>query len=812
MVARLYFLFLFSFILSALHAQESVNPSLIERTVLQGESITLSFNSNRPINILSSSNVGSSAITVDDGGGINLISNFSYIAGNEFEGISRFVVDYSSLDGIGYTTIRIKVVRSLLEARPDHAVVNPGQNIDIDVLSNDVAGNGNTSLVSIDPPRDGSAEIVNGIVRYTAPADFSGLVHFNYFSADASAYRSAGVISVLVRGASMAGSSFFYTTDNRNPLTIILDDETYQLETSGQLVLGSISSSGFGHTFVPNPIAVGTQPLIFRNAANETVTVSIQVLDANESTGVAVPDRVFTNRNSTVSFDPRVNDLRTDIPIIAHSPELSLANGILSYQAPAGFSGVKTFSYTILDGVIPYTASIEIYVGDYLPSQTDYSFEIPRGTPLILDYTIPITNYSWSIISQPRRGRLDINLDAFLPSDNCDAAHGYRMIVYQPNVGFTGDDTFAIEYCTGENACRRVNVKVLVLNSSSGCGCVGRDCVWSGDTDNDGVVSLLDLLPIGLHYGEGGTDRTEISDAWIGLRAEDWHYEQVSGINLKYIDANGDGVISAADTVALARHLNRYHNLTPSPVIAQKDEAIRFVPRETSYQAGDLAEFDIVVGSESHPAKDLHGIAFSFQLPAHLVDASTLRFQFEPSEWFGQGSPVISMYHIRGTTVEASIVRTNGRGISGIGSIGSTGIVITIDLDGVRPEDKVLPFEIKLGAAHATSGNGGLYALPAVTEATEVVLGGHDEQAINTTPTIVLYPNPAVRQLQIHANGGDELIDIDIYSLSGMRVYTKRGIHQQGFVIDTHLPTGMYAAHIVSANGYSVHKVQIVAE
>ncbi|MFQ5604345.1 MAG: hypothetical protein ACE5HS_13840, partial [bacterium] len=44
------------------------------------------------------------------------------------------------------------------------------------------------------------------------------------------------------------------------------------------------------------------------------------------------------------------------------------------------------------------------------------------------------------------------------------------------------------------------------------CGCK----VWPGDTNNDGVVTAADVLPIGLHFGKTGPTRSGASLSWSG--------------------------------------------------------------------------------------------------------------------------------------------------------------------------------------------------------------------------------------------------------------------------------------------------------
>ena len=59
--------------------------------------------------------------------------------------------------------------------------------------------------------------------------------------------------------------------------------------------------------------------------------------------------------------------------------------------------------------------------------------------------------------------------------------------------------------------------------------------VWPGDTNNDGIVNQVDVLPLGLFWASTGPARSDASMTWIGQPASPWTPE-----NSTYADANGD--------------------------------------------------------------------------------------------------------------------------------------------------------------------------------------------------------------------------------------------------------------------------------
>lgn len=96
---------------------------------------------------------------------------------------------------------------------------------------------------------------------------------------------------------------------------------------------------------------------------------------------------------------------------------------------------------------------------------------------------------------------------------------------------------------------------VLIKDSGSGCYrsdfvtvVVDSGCVWPGDADRDHYANFLDVLQLGLGYGQTGPPRVPDSTDWNHYGAPNWAQKTPLGINYKNLDFNGDGVIDAKDT------------------------------------------------------------------------------------------------------------------------------------------------------------------------------------------------------------------------------------------------------------------------
>lgn len=77
--------------------------------------------------------------------------------------------------------------------------------------------------------------------------------------------------------------------------------------------------------------------------------------------------------------------------------------------------------------------------------------------------------------------------------------------------------------------------------------CIDDDCVWPGDTDNDGKVSHLDILPISYALTKTELARNASISAWTPQSSSDWTTDFYNSTNEKHIDCDGDGSIQGND-------------------------------------------------------------------------------------------------------------------------------------------------------------------------------------------------------------------------------------------------------------------------
>ena len=78
--------------------------------------------------------------------------------------------------------------------------------------------------------------------------------------------------------------------------------------------------------------------------------------------------------------------------------------------------------------------------------------------------------------------------------------------------------------------------------------------MFPGDANNDGVANQYDILPVGVAYGMEGFPRPGASPIWQP-QFQPFAWPQnlpVSGVNLAFVDSDGNGLIDSLDIDAIA--------------------------------------------------------------------------------------------------------------------------------------------------------------------------------------------------------------------------------------------------------------------
>jgi hypothetical protein len=248
--------------------------------------------------------------------------------------------------------------------------------------------------------------------------------------------------------------------------------------------------------------------------------------------------------------------------------------------------------------------------------------------------------------------------------------------------------------------------------------------VWPGDTNNDGSANHFDLLNLGLGYGFAGSARFGASNQWRAQYAPAWPAgTPTSGVNYRHADANGDGDVSASDTLAIQLNWGQTTPLwTPEEEEARSLTGAPMYVQTDTVNGGETVYFPIVLGDLETPAQ-AYGVAFSIIYDPAAVVPGSVAITAGESGWMGQaGVDLLAMYRdfTGASRVDVALTRTDGLNATGHGPIAELKITL---------EDVIF------------QRGGASYEMPVRIENVRLINASEIEQPVAPRETIALIDN-----------------------------------------------------------------------
>jgi hypothetical protein len=708
----------------------------------------------------------------------------NYVPDEGFTGKDEFVFEYRGNPGSGYFTWALKYSKIFVEVLPsivtignDHSVIELGSgSVQLNVLANDSSTHGPLSVEKTTNIANGSTVInPDNSITFTPDPGFVGIAYFNYVARDAVGSIELGQASIEIvdTGDQEAIEEIELATLNTKELTLLLPASDYLVDDDpehGELVIQENNII----TFVPEIDFEGQDTFKMSNADFERYYY-ISIYDHPNDGLAVVDDVVFTLENEEVFFNVNDNDFKENYMDEWTQPQHGYVNylggGQFTYMPDEDYHGYDEFTYTKRVAPIVFqTATVRIGVGNFKPVPMEqYELNTLKNQAVVIDYDIPVEDYEFVILNNPDYGTINFYEGFQTLTIGCDQVSGYNLLVYEPEADFSGIDEFEVDYCPADASCQLVKVSVEVFDEvlDPACPCVGEDCVWKGDTNQDGVVDVKDLLPIGLYMGAEGNARIYNSNDWLGLNAEEWNEAQGSGVNLKHVDTDGNGAIDAMDTLFISANYDNLHTLLPKGVNAVKPYPIYLSTEQDSVNAGDYLHLTISVGNEDFPVVDVTGLTYSMQFPGDLIDSASLSHTFFEDGWFANASSTLQMdkQPLEGK-VDAGFTRIGGIGVSGHGPIAQCDFIVEDDIEGFKLSDDVIPILVSISGGTVMDQNGNSYQLPAAEKT--IYLDLRKKESAPVVDELIVYPNPAGDYVNIHLNGQNTFSNVKVFSSTGL--------------------------------------------
>lgn len=326
-------------------------------------------------------------------------------------------------------------------------------------------------------------------------------------------------------------------------------------------------------------------------------------------------------------------------------------------------------------------------------------------------------------------------------------------------------------------------------------------CVWPGDTDRDGLVSQYDLLPIGVYYGSSGATRPNASLNWEGQYCLPWLQSQTGGVNVKHVDANGDGSVTSADTLAIYQNINLMHAKPAQVNTVNPEVSITF--HKPVYNANDTVIAYLNLGVDTVPVNNFYGAAFKFTYDDFMIQSNTAKFNFINS-WVGTPSLDVVTFNYLHTTSQQfleAFVRNTHTNVSGYGKFAVAKFLL-------QPALTSTVFSVTFTDGIKTSNDYNTSPLASVTATVPInIVTGI---ANMSQAGIQVSPNPTNDVLTI--NSDKMLQKIEVTNVAGQILLSEKAIEKSHMLHFKNFTEGIYFVKIYFVDGLSVTKKIICSQ
>ena len=357
------------------------------------------------------------------------------------------------------------------------------------VLANDLDDDGDPlSAVLVSEPLNGAVTFnENGSFLYDPDRDFNGIDSFTYSAVD---FRSSEPATVVIdvtptRDAPFGLTDQYKLTPER-PLTLpglvgVLSNDLNaddlpiraELATPPQFGQLTLRDDG-GFTFDPAGQS-GTATFSYRIVDDQSTSGEINVNLIVNSVPVANNDLFEIDEDTLLTLAADDGVLANDVDADGNSLTISILsdvqngaltigeNGSIAYEPNEHFFGIDTFGYIITDGIDSSqiaTATIRVRATNDHPDAVDDAYFARVDSELVIsadrgvlrnDSDVEDEALQASLVTQPANGTISISEQG--------------AFTYQPNNGFTGEDTFQYAAIDAGGARSEATVKLFVGNA-----------------------------------------------------------------------------------------------------------------------------------------------------------------------------------------------------------------------------------------------------------------------------------------------------------------------------------------------------------
>ncbi len=545
----------------------------------------------------------------------------TYTASPNFYGEDFFT--YTITDGHGgasSATVRITVVPMNDDpvAQADSASTDEDVPVEILVLVNDSDPEGDILAIdSVTEPANGSVEASATSLVYTPNANFRGVDTFEYTVSDGFGGVASAAVTVAVAAVNddpVARDDAAAMDEDGDVAILVLDNDedadgdVLSIQSLTQPGHGAVVISGASVTYTPGKDFYGEDLFTYTvsdgRGGTSTGAIRITVVPVNDAPR-AEDDSAFTDEDVAVTIAVLENDSDPDgdgLSIQEVSPPAQGTAEVLGaavvYTPAAGFHGVDSFTYTVLDGhggSATATVTVNVATVNHPPMAV--------GGAVETDEDVAVTIAVLANDSDPDGD--DLTLQAVSSPSHGTLTREGTEVTYTPASGFHGADAFTYTVSDGRGGTSSATITVTVFEVNDPPWAYGENA-WTtegspvtilalaNDGDPDGDPLAIDSV------SSPGHGEVEIrGEALLYTPAPGFH--GMDGFTYVIVDGRG-GSAAATVTIDVA-------NVNDAPV-AVDDQAstLEDTPTTLDVLANDSDPDGDALSIESSTAP-LHGTA-----------------------------------------------------------------------------------------------------------------------------------------------------------------------------------------------------------
>ena len=335
---------------------------------------------------------------------------------------------------------------------------------------------------------------------------------------------------------------------------------------------------------------------------------------------------------------------------------------------------------------------------------------------------------------------------------------------------------------TGINSLGCIGNQTVSINVDTTCA-----DVWPGDANSDGIANNLDVLELGLHYGQTGPVRMYQWIAWYALTSVNWMGSITNGKNLSHSDCNGDGTINSMDTLAIYNNYGSSHVFKTAQT-ATVNAQVSIVPDQASVVKGTWGTASIYLGDITNSINNINGLAFTIDFDKTLIETNNIYVEYQNSFL----DPSYQNLRFRKLNlalgkIYTATTHTVNNNASGYGKIAT----LHYKIKSTITTDQVL--NLGISQANQSDASGAVVSLTSGTGTLMAMGTSVGLQELNGN-NISINPNPTSGSLTI--NSKTELQKIEVVSITGQLLLSETSTNVSHTLHLDNFSNGIYFVNI----------------